>query len=122
MEGRTDNFTPWDNFTLGGKIYPWGTTSPLGSKFAPRVRVKNEPQVPTFALTSAARSSGGAPLRPLVLQRLHRGLEGNRKPAGIDSTKLFGRINFHPKMLDAFSPKKNTSKVLRVFRIIILDF
>jgi hypothetical protein len=28
----------------GNKIHPWGTTSPLGSKFASRDEVKNEPQ------------------------------------------------------------------------------
>jgi hypothetical protein len=35
MEGQTENFTPRDNFTPREKIHPWGTTSPLGSKFAP---------------------------------------------------------------------------------------
>jgi hypothetical protein len=28
---------------LGDTIHPWGTTSPLGSKFAPRGKVKNGP-------------------------------------------------------------------------------
>jgi hypothetical protein len=30
---------------LGDKIHPWGRSSPLGSKFAPRCEVKNGPQV-----------------------------------------------------------------------------
>jgi hypothetical protein len=29
----------------GDKFHPWGTTSPLGPKFAPRGEVKNGPQV-----------------------------------------------------------------------------
>jgi hypothetical protein len=45
MEGRTEIFTPpGDNFTPRGLIHPWGTTSPLGSKFDPRGEVKNGPQ------------------------------------------------------------------------------
>jgi hypothetical protein len=43
MEGQTVNFTPRDNFTPGVKIHSWGTTSPLGVKFAPRGEVKNGP-------------------------------------------------------------------------------
>jgi hypothetical protein len=38
MEGQTENFAPRDD-----KILPWGTTSLLGSKFAPRGEVKNGP-------------------------------------------------------------------------------
>jgi hypothetical protein len=52
MEGRTENFTPGDNFNprgqksaLGDKNQPWGTTSPLGSKFAPRGQVNNGPRM-----------------------------------------------------------------------------
>jgi hypothetical protein len=45
MEGRTENFTPGDNFTPRGQIHPWMTTSTLGSKFAPRGKVKNGPLV-----------------------------------------------------------------------------
>jgi hypothetical protein len=33
MEGRTENFTPGDNFT------PRGQNSPLGDNFAPGVKV-----------------------------------------------------------------------------------
>jgi hypothetical protein len=29
---------------LGDKVHPWGTTSPLGPKFAPRGEVKNGPK------------------------------------------------------------------------------
>jgi hypothetical protein len=43
MEGRTENFTPGDNFNPGDKSQPRETTSPLGSKFAPRGEVKNGP-------------------------------------------------------------------------------
>jgi hypothetical protein len=32
----------------GDKIHPLGTTSPLGSKFAPRGEVKNGPQISTY--------------------------------------------------------------------------
>jgi hypothetical protein len=32
MEGQTENFTPGENFTLGGEIHPWGTTSPPRDK------------------------------------------------------------------------------------------
>jgi hypothetical protein len=39
---------PGDNFTPpGDKIHPWGTASPLGSKFAPRSEVKNGPLLST---------------------------------------------------------------------------
>jgi hypothetical protein len=34
---------PGDNFTPRGQTHPWGITSPLGSKFAPRGEVKNGP-------------------------------------------------------------------------------
>jgi hypothetical protein len=43
--GKHINAPPGDNFTPGDKIYPWGTTSPLRSKFAPRNEVKNGPLV-----------------------------------------------------------------------------
>jgi hypothetical protein len=35
---------PGDKFTPGNKIHPWGITSPLGSKFVQRGKVKNGPQ------------------------------------------------------------------------------
>jgi hypothetical protein len=43
MEGQTENFIPRELLHLhpGDKIHPWGTTSPLGSKF--RGEVKNGP-------------------------------------------------------------------------------
>jgi hypothetical protein len=43
MEGQPESFTPRDNFTPWDKVHHWRTTSPLGSKFAPRVKVKNGP-------------------------------------------------------------------------------
>jgi hypothetical protein len=46
MEGRTDNFT------AGDKIHPWGTTTPLGSKFAPRGELRTLEQCPSLALKS----------------------------------------------------------------------
>jgi hypothetical protein len=43
MEGEREPriSLPRDNFTQGDKSHPWGTTSLLGSKFAPRGEVKN---------------------------------------------------------------------------------
>jgi hypothetical protein len=51
MEGRTENITSEDNISPGDKIYPWKTTSPLGSKFAPRGEVKNGPLAEKVAAT-----------------------------------------------------------------------
>jgi hypothetical protein len=42
MEWRTENFTSRDNFTPS----LWGTTLPLGPKFARRGEVKNGPKNP----------------------------------------------------------------------------
>jgi hypothetical protein len=39
---------PRDNFTPGDKIHPWGTYSPLGSKFAPRVKLRIGHSSPEF--------------------------------------------------------------------------
>jgi hypothetical protein len=59
MKGRTENFTPGDNFTLRGQI------SPLGSMFAPRGEVKNGPQrpVPKAKLCSRTGKAGSMPVR-----------------------------------------------------------
>jgi hypothetical protein len=44
-EWRVEQISPQgDSFTPGDKFHPWGTTSPLGSKFAHRGEVKNGPQ------------------------------------------------------------------------------
>jgi hypothetical protein len=40
---------------LGDKVHSWGTTSPLGSKFAPRGEVKNGPLFQRFSSTKLAR-------------------------------------------------------------------
>jgi hypothetical protein len=42
----------------GDKLYPWGITSPLGSKFAPRGKVKNGPQEPTSAYVGIKKGLG----------------------------------------------------------------
>jgi hypothetical protein len=45
----------------GDKINPWGTTSPLGSKFAPRSEVKNWPLPPSSVSGGSVRVCGPVP-------------------------------------------------------------
>jgi hypothetical protein len=55
MEGRTENFIPQGITTPpGDTVHPWGTSSSLGSKFAPWGEVKNGPLDSLFGVKSPA--------------------------------------------------------------------
>jgi hypothetical protein len=65
MEGRTGNFTPGDNLPTRGQ------NSPLGSKFVPRVKVKNRPLMSLWKNRTKCSPTRFCPI--YIMQNLNRG-------------------------------------------------
>jgi hypothetical protein len=69
----------------GDKFTPGWTTSPLGSKFAPRGEVKNGPQTPTYVPGFRIARKSGKPIEfSIALNSLSEGL--NESPILLIST------------------------------------
>jgi hypothetical protein len=91
MEGRTENFTPRG-------IHPWGTKTPLGSKFAPRGKVNNGPLASVHKIANVQEEEHR---RPGVSQQQR----GQPELRG-EEIKNKERIRIDVTIVKLFSPEK----------------